>query len=151
MIRRPWIHGIVRKEAMRPIAAVLLGFCFASGCWAQNPPSRIERQVLLQSTGSWDGTAYKKYPVGQPQLTVLKITIQPHTTMDWHSHALPNAAYILSGTLTIEGRDGGGKKRLVTGDAVAEMIDRQHRGVTGDEPVVLIVFYAGVPGMPLSH
>ena len=136
---------------MRPIAAVLLGFCLASVGWAQSPPSRIGRQVLLQSTASWDGKSYEKYPVGQPQLTVLKITIRPHTTMDWHSHALPNAAYILSGALTIEARDGGGKKRFVAGDAVAEMIDSQHRGVTGDEPVVLIVFYAGAPGMPLSE
>jgi hypothetical protein len=37
----------------------------------------IKAQVAMRETASWDGTAYKSYPQGQPQLTVLEITIPP--------------------------------------------------------------------------
>jgi len=31
------------------------------------------------------------------------------------------------------------------------MVGELHRGITGDKPVELIVFYAGTKGMPLSQ
>jgi quercetin dioxygenase-like cupin family protein len=135
---------------LRFIAAVLLALslpCFAA---EENASSGIQIETLTQSTSSWDGTPYKAYPAGQPQITVLKITIAPHTTMKWHSHPLPNAGYILSGELTIEKKDGT-KKHFVAGQAVTETVDSVHRGITGAEPTVLIVFYAGSPGLPLSQ
>jgi quercetin dioxygenase-like cupin family protein len=112
--------------------------------------SPIKIETLAKSTSSWDGTPYTAYPAGQPQLTVLKITIAPHTSMPWHSHPMPNAGYILSGELTIEKRDGT-KKHFVAGQAVTETVDSLHRGVTGAEPVVLIVFYPGTTDLPLSR
>ena len=56
----------------------------------------VQVETILQSTTSWDGTAYPAYPTGQTELTVLKITIAPHTTLPWHTHPMPNAAYVLS-------------------------------------------------------
>jgi quercetin dioxygenase-like cupin family protein len=117
---------------------------------AETPAVPIQVETLVQSTSSWDRTAYEKYPDGKPELTVLKITIAPHTTMKWHSHPLPNAGYILSGTLTIERKDGV-KEHFVAGQAVTETVDSVHRGISGAEPTVLIVFYPGVPGLPLSR
>jgi quercetin dioxygenase-like cupin family protein len=109
----------------------------------------LEVETLIQSTSSWDGTPYKAYPTGRPQITVLKITIPPHTTMKWHSHPMPNAGYILSGELTIEKKDGT-KKHFVAGQAVSETVDSIHRGITGAVPLVIIVFYPGTPGLPVS-
>jgi len=63
---------------------------------------------------------------------------------------MPNAAYVLSGELTVEKR-GGPSKRFTTGQVVAEMVGSIHRGITGNEPVVLLLFYPGTPGMPLSE
>ena len=120
--------------------------CFAA---AENTSSPIQVETLIQSTSSWDGTPYKAYPAGQPQITVLKITIPPHTTMKWHSHPMPNAGYILSGELTIEKKDGT-KKHFVAGQAVSETVDSIHRGITGTEPLVVVVFYPGTPGLPVS-
>ncbi|MFB0825219.1 hypothetical protein ACEU07_07995 [Chromobacterium violaceum] len=39
---------------------------------------------------------------------------------------------------------------LEAGDALPEMVETAHRGIAGDEPVVLLVFYAGVKGMPMT-
>jgi quercetin dioxygenase-like cupin family protein len=112
------------------------------------PPVRTE--VLSQATSSWDGTNYSSYPPGVPQLTVLKITIPPHTTLDWHRHPLPNAGYVLSGTLTVETEDGA-KALFKTGQAISESVNVVHRGSSGDDTTVLIVFYAGTPSLPLSE
>lgn len=113
--------------------------------------SGVQVEPLLQSTTSWDGTVYPAYPKGQPELTVLKITIAPHTALPWHTHPMPNAAYVLSGELTVEKADGGLTRKLVSGDVLPEMVNASHRGYTGDQPVVLIVFYAGEKRMPLSQ
>jgi quercetin dioxygenase-like cupin family protein len=112
------------------------------------PPVRTE--VLSQATSSWDGTKYSSYPRGVPQLTVLKITIPPHTTLAWHRHPSPNAAYVLSGTLIVERKDGT-KASFKTGQAISESVNVVHRGTSGDDPTVLIVFYAGTSSLPLSE
>jgi hypothetical protein len=56
----------------------------------------------------------------------------------------------LSGELTLERKKDDKKQHFIAGQVVPEMIDVLHRGVTGEAPVTLIVFYAGTEGMPLS-
>jgi quercetin dioxygenase-like cupin family protein len=109
-----------------------------------------QRETLLQATQSWNGKRYTHYPTGQPQLTTLKVTIAPHTSLPWHSHPFPNAVYVLSGTLTL--RDRASDKTLVVhqGQVVGESVDDVHRGEAGDEPAVLLITYAGTPGVPTS-
>jgi hypothetical protein len=73
--------------------------------------------------------------------------------MDWHTHPMPNmpnVAYIIAGELTIEKQDGCAKQHFQAGQAVPETVDTIHRGISGDMPVELVVFYAGAAGMPLS-
>ena len=98
-----------------------------------------------------DGEPYQSYPSGQPELSVLKITLAPHTQLEWHSHPMPSAAYIVAGELTLERRRDGKKQRFTAGQVISETVDTLHRGVAGGEPLVLIVFYAGSTGMPLSQ
>jgi quercetin dioxygenase-like cupin family protein len=131
------------------IAATLL---VLTGCNAaeEKRPS-VESQVLLKSTSSWNGTPYRQYPQGQPELTILKVNIPANTEMKWHRHPIPNAAYVVSGQLTVQAKDTPDVIQLKAGDTLAEMVDIMHRGVTGNEPVELIVFYAGTPGTPLSQ
>ena len=95
---------------------------------------------------SWDSSPYTSYPSGQPQITVLKITIPPN----WHRHPIISVGYVLSGHLTLEKRDTGERTILLAGQAVAETVQTTHRGFTTDEPVELIVFYAGQVGLPLT-
>lgn len=111
----------------------------------------IQVETLLKSSQSWDGQKYEAYPAGAPELTVLKIIIPAHTTMAWHTHPMPNVAYVLAGTLTVEKKIGGEKKTIRAGQVLPEMVGQSHRGITGGEAVELIVSYAGSPGMPLSE
>jgi quercetin dioxygenase-like cupin family protein len=110
----------------------------------------IKAQVAMKEVASWDGTPYKSYPQGQPQLTVLEITIPPHTALPWHQHPVPNAAYVVSGELTVEDRLSGKSLKVHAGQAFAESVNSSHRGVTGDQQAVVIVTYSGVEGTPLS-
>jgi quercetin dioxygenase-like cupin family protein len=134
---------------MKVLIAALLALSLTCIVAAEDGPSPIQVETLIQTTSSWDGTPYKSYPSGQPQITILKYTVASQTTMKWHSHPMPNAGYILSGELTIEKKDGT-KKHFVAGQAVTETVDSIHRGITGAEPLVLIVFYAGTPGLPVA-
>lgn len=135
---------------MKQRVLILIAFLVPAPTLAQTGSSPVKTETLLSSTSSWDGTLYRSYPSGTPQITVLKITLAPHTIMKWHSHPMPNAAYVVSGDLTVEKKDGT-RKHFTAGQVVAEVVASVHRGVTGDQGVVLIVFYPGTPGMPLSH
>ena len=122
------------------------------GCGTQaKDAAQIEKEILLERSESWDGTPYKAYPSGPPQLTLIRLKIPARTQLPWHTHPMPNAAYIVSGELTVEARSSGATRTLRQGQTLAEMVGTEHRGVTGDTPVELLVFYAGTPGMPLSE
>ena len=108
-------------------------------------------QVLLRSTSSWDGTPYERYPKGPPELTLLQINLPADTELGWHSHPIPSAAYILSGEVRVETREGGHDPLLKQGDTIAALVNIQHRAKTGAVPVDLLVFYAGSEGVPLSE
>lgn len=110
----------------------------------------VKSVTLLQTTAAWNGAAYEAYPAGKPELSVLRMTIPAHTTLPWHEHPMPNAGYIVSGEITVE-EPGGAKRSYTAGQVLPETVNTVHRGVTGDQPAVLIVFYAGVKDMPLAR
>lgn len=118
---------------------------------AKDDQSVVHAEALLRASSSWDGEPYKSYPPGQPELSILKITLAPHTQLEWHSHPMPSAAYVVAGELTIERKKDGKKRQFTAGQAVSETVDTFHRGVAGNEPIVLIVFYAGSPGVSLTQ
>src|ERR1700744_4855365 len=120
---------------------------------AQEAPAKVataQRETLLQTTQSWNGKPYTHYPTSQPQLTTLKVTIAPHTSLPWHLHPVPNAVYVLSGTLTPHDKASGKTLVVRQGQAVAESVDDVHRGEAGDEPAVLLITYDGKPGVPTT-
>lgn len=115
-----------------------------------NNTAGINVEKLLETEKSWDGVSYQGYPKGTPQLSVLKITIAPNTSLAWHEHPIPNVAYVLDGVLTAEKKSSGEKRLIKAGEVVPEMVDSTHRGYTGKEGATLVVFYAGKKGIPLS-
>ncbi len=133
--------------ALSPI--VLAGFAQAQSSGEPKVASG-HREVLLQATQSWNGKPYTHYPAGQPQLTMLRLEIAPHTALPWHTHPFPNAGYVLAGALTITDRHSGKSETFKQGQAFAESVDDEHRGMAGDQPTVLILTYAGVAGTPTS-
>jgi quercetin dioxygenase-like cupin family protein len=140
----------VKKHIGSFVSSAALLWSLSSIASAADPVT-VKSEVLLSASNSWDGTAYSQYPQGVPQITVLRLSLAPNTTLPWHTHPMVNVAYIVSGELLLERQDGAAKRRLVAGDVVPEMVGAIHRGVTGDVGVTLIVFYAGVKGMPLTE
>lgn len=92
---------------------------------------------------------YRAYPQGAPEVTVLRIVVRAHGELAWHKHPMPNAAYLVSGDVTVEDRSGR-TKHFSSGQVIPETVDTWHRGIVGDTPAVFVVFYAGVKNMPLS-
>jgi quercetin dioxygenase-like cupin family protein len=120
---------------------------------AQTGPLKVasgRRQLLLQTSQSWNGKPYTHYPTSQPQLTTIRLTIAPHTALPWHTHPFPNVVYVLSGTLTLHDKASGKTQVVHQGEAVGESVDDVHRGESGDEPTVLLITYVGTPGVPTS-
>ncbi len=143
---------MLSKYRIYAIAAVLCGASLAV-ILAQNGPltvASVHREILLQTTQSWNGKPYTHYSTGQPQLTTIKLTIPPHTALPWHTHPFPNVVYVLSGSLTLHDRESGKTLVIQQGQAVGESVDDVHRGESGDEPTVLLITYAGTPGVPTS-
>jgi quercetin dioxygenase-like cupin family protein len=138
--------GILKFTLVFALFVSSVGFAVAEKATV----SDVNVDTLVETTAAWDGTPYNAYPSGQPEITVLKITIAPHSALKWHTHPIPNAAYILSGELTVEKKDGT-QKHFVAGQVVTETVDTIHRGITGNNATVLIVFYPGTPGKPLSQ
>ncbi|MDR7286100.1 quercetin dioxygenase-like cupin family protein [Pseudomonas corrugata] len=112
--------------------------------------SQIEVTQLLKTTQSWDGAQYRKYPEGQPEVSVLRYKIPAHSSLPWHTHPVVNVAYVISGHLTVIRKDNGKSLLIGPGDVLPEIVGAFHRGESGDEPVELIVFYAGTPTVALT-
>ena len=144
------IVGVITDIRMGEVPMVVISI-FVSILFQQvttkNDQCIVHAETLLRTSSSWDGEPYKSYPPGQPELSILKITLAPHSQLEWHSHPMPSAAYVVSGELTLERQKDGKKQHFTAGQAVSETVDTFHRGMAGNEPVVLIVFYAGSSGL----
>jgi len=117
--------------------------------------SGIRSEVLAKSTDSWDGSPLPPFPKeGQPEITVLRITVPPHTTLPIHEHPVYNAGYVTKGTLIVEmagGKDDGKTLTLKAGDAIIEVSNKWHFGRNEtDEPVEIVVVYFGPKGTPVT-
>jgi quercetin dioxygenase-like cupin family protein len=138
------------KTFLRLLAFGGLSWLLSFPSFSYARDSRVKVEQLLQTTHSWDGTPYAGYVSGQPEITILKIAIPANTALDWHQHPMINAAYVLSGQITLEKKETGERMVFHAGQALAESVNTVHRGFTTDQPVELIVFYAGAVGLPLS-
>lgn len=111
----------------------------------QNDVSKtsVVSEVLVQTKASLDGTPYPAYTPQTPELSVVRFTLQPNAELPWHTHKVPNAAYIISGSITIEKKDGT-RKLFNAVEVVAETIISIHRGLVGEEHTTIVTFYAGL-------
>ncbi len=105
---------------------------------------------LVQSERSWDGAMLPAYPQGQPQVTILRITIPAGARLPLHLHPVINAGVLTRGQLTVTMVDGK-ELHLAAGDPIVEVVNTPHQGFNpGSEPAEIIVFYAGQAGAPLA-
>jgi len=118
--------------------------------FAQEHVASGHAETLLKATESWNGKAYTQYPAGQPQLTMLRVTIDAQTALPWHHHPIPNVGYVLSGELTITDQATGKKQTFKQGEAFSESVDDVHRGMAGAQPATILLIYSGTPGTATS-
>lgn len=146
------------KQTTRILAALTLILLLHSGCaTVQVSPeaskvmagerSPVVRE-LVKSTQSWNGALLPAYPQGQPEITILRISIPAGTRLDTHSHPVINAGVLISGQLTVVTADGK-TLYLKAGDPIVEVVNTLHYGINqGKVPAEIIVFYAGAVGAP---
>lgn len=130
------------KNQLKTIYVVCL---FLVSCQYDNS-KKTEFTTLLETSKSWNGDTLPNYPVGQPNITILKAIIPAHSTLDMHKHIVINAAVLLDGELTVvtEMND---SLQVKAGDAFAEVVNTWHYGINNSaKPVELIIFYAGIEG-----
>ncbi|MEW6188243.1 MAG: cupin domain-containing protein [Thermodesulfobacteriota bacterium] len=105
---------------------------------------------LVKTTHSWNGELLPPYLPGQPEVTILRISIPAGTRLDTHSHPVINAGVLISGQLTVVTKDGK-TLHLKAGDSMVEVVNTLHHGVNqGKVPAEIIVFYAGVVNTPIT-
>lgn len=84
------------------------------------------------------------------EVTIARITIPAGESTGWHLHEFPVFAYIESGTLTVK-FEGGEEKNFTANSGFAEVINLLHNGYnSGKEDLILIAFFLGEKGKPLS-
>ena len=110
--------------------------------------TRVE--VVTKTTKSWDGAQLPAYPGGQPEVTILRITIPAGVKLPMHKHPVINAGLLLTGELTVTTKSGD-VITLGAGDSIVELVDKWHFGAnTGPSEAEIVVFYAGVEGAPIT-
>ncbi len=115
-----------------------------------NNSNEIEVTTLVKTTTSWNGNSLPNYPEGTPEITILKIIIPPKTALKRHKHPVINAGVLTKGELTVisETND---TLYLKAGEPIVELVNTWHYGRNdSNEPVEIIVFYAGVEKAPIT-
>jgi quercetin dioxygenase-like cupin family protein len=132
---------------LRVLVIVPLLALAAVGAIAREAPHQTE---LLATTTTWDGKPIAYSQTTQPKVRAVKVEIPAGEATAWHQHPVGNYAYLLSGKLRLEVKDGQSHV-FEAGQAFAEVVNTTHRGVSlGTEPVVIIVWYMGAADAPIT-
>ncbi len=109
-----------------------------------------EKEILLKTTSTWDKENFTSVNIKNPEVTVLKITINVGESLPMHKHDMINIAYVKKGILTVT-TDNNEQITVQEGDCLPEVTGKYHYGKnTGDVPVELVVFYIGEKDCPLA-
>jgi quercetin dioxygenase-like cupin family protein len=92
-----------------------------------------------------------EYPdANKDEVNIAKVIIPPGKETGWHKHNFPVFAYVLKGRLTIE-IENSETRQFSEGSSFAEVVHTYHNGKNaGSQDAVLIAFFLGEKGMPLS-
>ncbi|MEX0593177.1 MAG: cupin domain-containing protein [Balneolaceae bacterium] len=134
---------------------LLLGAC--SGTASETDPASDgttsaypQSEVLLKTTTTWGGEPIE-WPEGTAEASMLRIQIPVGAETGMHLHPIPSFNYVQQGILEVTNEEGE-TVRLEAGQGSAEIINEMHNGRSvGEEPVILVIFYASVEGGDLTR
>lgn len=143
-----------RRHAFQFLAAIALA-TVALTASARDEAAEYNKAVratpLLRTTTDVAGTPIVYPTGGQAEVTGLLVELPPGAETGWHRHTTPCFAYILSGEIAVEQKDGP-TRTFRTGDAFAELIGLEHNGRTiGTVPARLVFFAAGTKDQPFTE
>ena len=132
------------------ILSVLVLIQFSCATKDEANHASISVKELVRTSKSWDGKLLVPYSQGQPEITILRISIPAGARLDTHSHPVINAGVLMSGQLTVKTTDGQ-VLRLKAGDPIVEVVNTLHYGINdGTVPAEIVVFYAGIVGQAIT-
>jgi len=142
--------GAGRACGLSWIPAGFLAMLVFCGCAANKPAAKVTSVEMVKSTKSWDGATLPPYKPGQPEITIMRITIPPRHALPVHKHPVINAGVLLKGRLTVT-TESGRVIHIKEGDPLVEVVETWHYGRNdGNVPAEILVFYAGTKGTPIS-
>ncbi|WP_026968536.1 cupin domain-containing protein [Algoriphagus terrigena] len=135
---------------LRTLLTFLTSSFLLFSCGKEKPASgNPVSELVAESYLSWNGDSLPAYPAGKPKITIVKVTIPPHSTLPNHYHPVINAGVLLSGELTVVDVKGN-VLEMKAGDPIIEVVNTIHHGVNkGDVPAEILVFYAGADEMKI--
>tara|TARA_Y100001968_G_scaffold242563_1_gene226242 strand:+ start:177 stop:608 length:432 start_codon:yes stop_codon:yes gene_type:complete len=102
-------------------------------------------ETLISTSESWNGDSFK-YPGGQAEMKLEKITAQPGFKTPLHLHPQPGLIYVQKGTLYCETSDGQ-SLTVEAGESFASSQDTSHYCQNnGNEEMVVFSASAGAKG-----
>jgi quercetin dioxygenase-like cupin family protein len=139
------------RETVRNFAILSVLVLIPFGCATEETNyASISVKELVRTSKSWDGKSLIPYPQGQPEITILRISIPAGARLETHSHPVINAGVLVSGELTVKTMDGK-VLRLKAGDPIVEVVNTPHYGINeGTVPAEIVVFYAGIVGQAVT-
>ncbi len=107
-------------------------------------------EVLEKSTLSWNDSTLPNYAQGQPELSVVRVTIPEGGALPMHEHPFATAGVLLQGELEVHTPEGK-SRRIMAGEGLIELVNQPHYGANvGQGPAVILVVYAGIEGQPVT-
>ena len=106
----------------------LIGLLSATHVSAHTSDAETTVDVIAKTTKSWNGNQLPSYLSGTPEITILRITIPPGTSLPLHIHPVINAGVMMQGALTVFTEDEQ-ILHLKAGDPIVEVVDNRISGL----------------------
>jgi len=134
---------------MKRLEFLIFMFLLCLGANAQYNQGVVLKPLLKTDTTSIGQKIV--YPdFASDEVSIVKVIIPPGKSTGWHKHVFPVFAYVIQGTLTIE-VENHKTMQFQAGTSFPEVINTLHNGINnGKEDVILIAFFMGEKGKPLS-
>ncbi|MDG1064891.1 MAG: cupin domain-containing protein [Luminiphilus sp.] len=111
----------------------------------------ITTEVLIKSDASWNGRPLPPYSLGDPEISVVRVTIPSGSALPMHIHPFATAGVLLQGRLEVRTPQGE-TLEVNPGDGVIELVNQPHGGASiGTEDAVILVVYAGIKGQAVTQ
>ncbi|MBM5574267.1 cupin domain-containing protein [Deefgea sp. CFH1-16] len=110
----------------------------------------VAANVVFKTSTTANGQPIHYNHTDDPEATMLQVEIPAGKETGWHQHPVSGYAYILSGQLTVQLKDGS-SSTFGPGQGFAEVISTAHNGKNlGTEPVKLVVVFTGTKSQPFT-